>query len=101
MYMLYCIQLEQRIEQHKMTQISLDEKRSELLSTETQLKSTEEKYYNSTVNLQDKVVSDLRVSHKLSLCNLTTHAFFSCLCVCINFYLHTCSINSFLLLRHS
>ena len=75
MYMLYCIQLEQRIEQHKMTQISLDEKRSELLSTETQLKSTEEKYYNSTVNLQDKVVSDLRVSHKLSLLNLTTHAF--------------------------
>ena len=75
--MLYCIQLEQRIEQHKMTQISLDEKRSELLSTETQLKSTEEKYYNSTVNLQDKVVSDLRVSQKLSLLNLTTGAFFS------------------------
>lgn len=45
-----------------MTQISLDEKRSELLSTETQLKATEEKYYNSTVNLQDKVVNDLRVS---------------------------------------
>ncbi|XP_060553175.1 uncharacterized protein LOC132714330 isoform X2 [Ruditapes philippinarum] len=53
-------QLEQRIEQHKMTQISLDEKRSDLLSVETQLKSTEEKYYNSTVNLQDKVVNDLR-----------------------------------------
>ncbi|XP_045216579.2 ELKS/Rab6-interacting/CAST family member 1-like isoform X2 [Mercenaria mercenaria] len=63
-------QLEQRIEQHKMTQISLDEKRSELLSVETQLKTTEEKYYNSTVNLQDKVVNDLReeicdLRHKL------------------------------------
>lgn len=63
-------QLEQRIEQHKMTQISLDEKRSELLSLETQLKTTEEKYYNSTVNLQDKVVNDLReeirdLRHKL------------------------------------
>ncbi|XP_052281601.1 ELKS/Rab6-interacting/CAST family member 1-like isoform X2 [Dreissena polymorpha] len=53
-------QLEQRIEQHKMTQIALDEKRSECLSVETQLKTTEEKYYNSTVNLQDKIVSDLR-----------------------------------------
>ncbi|XP_052797276.1 ELKS/Rab6-interacting/CAST family member 1-like isoform X2 [Mya arenaria] len=53
-------QLEQRIEQHKMTQISLDEKRSEQLSLETQLRTTEEKYYNSTVNLQDKVVADLR-----------------------------------------
>ncbi|KAK3611538.1 hypothetical protein CHS0354_016471 [Potamilus streckersoni] len=53
-------QLEQRVEQHKMTQIALDEKRSELLSVETQLKSLEEKYYNSTVNLQDKVTSDLR-----------------------------------------
>lgn len=53
-------QLEQRIEQHKMTQINLDEKRSELLSAETQLRSLEEKYYNSTVNLQDKVTNDLR-----------------------------------------
>lgn len=53
-------QLEQRIEQHKMTQIALDEKRSELLSTETQLKAMEEKYYNSTVTLQDKLTNDLR-----------------------------------------
>lgn len=53
-------QLEQRVEQHKMTQIALDEKRAELLSAETQLKTMEEKYYNSTVNLQDKVVTDLR-----------------------------------------
>lgn len=44
-----------------MTQINLDEKRSELLSAETQLRSLEEKYYNSTVNLQDKVTNDLRV----------------------------------------
>ncbi|KAL4227958.1 hypothetical protein ACF0H5_013396 [Mactra antiquata] len=69
-------QLEQRIEQHKMTQINLDEKRSELLSVETQLKSTEEKYYNSTVNLQDKVVGDLReeirdLRHKLKEAELT------------------------------
>lgn len=53
-------QFEQRIEQHKMTQINLDEKRSELLSVETELKSMQEKYYNSTITLQDKVTSDLR-----------------------------------------
>lgn len=44
-----------------MTQINLDEKRSELVSVGAQLKSLEEKYYNSTVNLQDKVTNDLRV----------------------------------------
>ena len=48
-----------------MTQISLEEKRSELLSVETQLRSMEEKYYNSTVTIQDKVTSDLRVSGHL------------------------------------
>ena len=48
-----------------MTQISLEEKRSELLSVETQLRSMEEKYYNSTVTIQDKVTSDLRVGGRL------------------------------------
>ncbi|XP_060081182.1 uncharacterized protein LOC132560530 isoform X2 [Ylistrum balloti] len=53
-------QLDQRTEQHKMTQIALDEKRSELLSTETQLREIEEKYYNNTVQIQDKITNDLR-----------------------------------------
>lgn len=56
----YRSQLEQRIEQHKMTQINLDEKRSELISVEAELKAMQEKYYNSTVTLQDKVTNDLR-----------------------------------------
>ena len=44
-----------------MTQINLDEKRSELISVEAELKAMQEKYYNSTVTLQDKVTNDLRV----------------------------------------
>ncbi|XP_070209611.1 paramyosin-like isoform X3 [Littorina saxatilis] len=53
-------QLEQRIEQHKMTQLALDEKRSELVSMETQLREVEDKFYSSTVQIQDKVTEDLR-----------------------------------------
>ncbi|KAL8577252.1 hypothetical protein ACOMHN_022440 [Nucella lapillus] len=53
-------QLEQRIEQHKLTQLALDEKRTELVSMETQLREVEDKYYSSTVQVQDKVTQDLR-----------------------------------------
>ncbi|XP_021377507.1 ELKS/Rab6-interacting/CAST family member 1-like isoform X2 [Mizuhopecten yessoensis] len=58
-------QLDQRTEQHKMTQIALDEKRSECLSTETQLREIEEKYYNNTVQIQDKLSNDLREEIRL------------------------------------
>lgn len=54
-------QLEQRIEAHNYSQITLDEKRSELMSMETQLREVEDKYYNQTLQLQDKVASDLKV----------------------------------------
>lgn len=53
-------QLEQRGEQHNLTQITLDEKRSELLSVQTQLRELEDKYYNNTLQIQDKVASDLK-----------------------------------------
>ncbi|XP_055996073.1 ELKS/Rab6-interacting/CAST family member 1-like isoform X2 [Ostrea edulis] len=53
-------QLEQRIEAHNYSQITLDEKRSELMSMETQLREVEDKYYNQTLQLQDKVASDLK-----------------------------------------
>lgn len=53
-------QLEQRIEQHKLTQLALEEKRQELVSLETQLREVEDKYYSSTVQIQDKVTQDLR-----------------------------------------
>lgn len=53
-------QLEQRIEQHNLTQLSLEEKRTELLSTDIQLKELEEKYLASTVTIQDKLAEDLR-----------------------------------------
>ena len=54
-----------------MTQINLDEKRSELISVEAELKAMQEKYYNSTVTLQDKVTNDLRVSHLQKKGNIT------------------------------
>ncbi|KAJ8321772.1 hypothetical protein KUTeg_000243 [Tegillarca granosa] len=53
-------QLEQREEQQRMIQISLEEKRTELISAETQLRELEDKYYNSTVTVQDKIVDELR-----------------------------------------
>ncbi|XP_046563262.1 ELKS/Rab6-interacting/CAST family member 1-like isoform X1 [Haliotis rubra] len=53
-------QLDQRVEQHKLTQLNLEEKRSELLTVETQLRELEEKYYSSTITIQDKVTQDLR-----------------------------------------
>ncbi|XP_012945968.1 trichohyalin [Aplysia californica] len=53
-------QLEQRIEQHNLTQLSLEEKRTELLSTSTQLREVEERYLASTVTIQDKLAQDLR-----------------------------------------
>ena len=54
-------QLDQRSEQHNLTQITLDEKRSELLSVQTQLRELEDKYYNNTLQIQDKVANDLKV----------------------------------------
>ena len=54
-------QLEQRIEAHNLAQITLDEKRSELLSMETQLREVEDKYYNQSLQIQDKVSSELKV----------------------------------------
>lgn len=56
------LQLDQKCEQHKLTALTLDEKRAELLAAETQLHELEDKYYNSTSTLSDKVVEDLRVS---------------------------------------
>ncbi|XP_064652760.1 ELKS/Rab6-interacting/CAST family member 1-like isoform X2 [Lineus longissimus] len=53
-------QLDQRIEQHKMTQLALDEKRGESLRLETQLREVEEKYYSSAATMQDKATQDLR-----------------------------------------
>nr|XP_022293000.1 golgin subfamily A member 5-like isoform X1 [Crassostrea virginica]XP_022293010.1 golgin subfamily A member 5-like isoform X1 [Crassostrea virginica]XP_022293019.1 golgin subfamily A member 5-like isoform X1 [Crassostrea virginica] len=53
-------QLEQRIEAHNLAQITLDEKRSELLSMETQLREVEDKYYNQSLQIQDKVSSELK-----------------------------------------
>ncbi|XP_013381884.1 paramyosin isoform X2 [Lingula anatina] len=53
-------QLDQRIEQHKITQLALEEKRAEVLRTETNLRELEDKYYSSTVQLKDKAMQDLR-----------------------------------------
>ncbi|XP_074656380.1 uncharacterized protein LOC141909699 isoform X2 [Tubulanus polymorphus] len=53
-------QLDQRIEQHKMTQLALEEKRAECLRVEAQLREIEEKYYSSSSALADKATKDLR-----------------------------------------
>ncbi|CAC5384912.1 unnamed protein product [Mytilus coruscus] len=63
-------QLEQRGEQHNLTQITLDEKRSELLSVQTQLRELEDKYYNNTLQIQDKVANDLKDEIRLLRQNL-------------------------------
>ena len=63
MYLSGIFQLDQRIDQHKMTQLTLEEKRSELLSTTSTLREVEDKYYSSTATLNDKVLQDLRVRH--------------------------------------
>ncbi|ELU18498.1 hypothetical protein CAPTEDRAFT_188336 [Capitella teleta] len=53
-------QLVQREDQNKIIQSALDEKRNEVLKTETSLREMEEKYYTSSASLQDKIVPDLR-----------------------------------------
>ena len=54
-------QLEQRAEQHSLTQLALEEKRSELVSVETQLRELEEKYYRGSIQVHEEMVEDLRV----------------------------------------
>ena len=56
------LQVDQKADQLRMVQGALEEKRTELLKTETQLREMEEKYYSSSVTVQDQVVQDLRVS---------------------------------------
>ena len=63
-------QLDQRIDQHKITQDALEEKRNELMKTETRLREIEEKYYTSSSSQQDKVVEELRVWVIDNSCNL-------------------------------
>ena len=60
------LQLEQKMEQHKLTESALNDKRAELLKSETQLREIEDKYYSSTITIQDKLVQDLRVSISLA-----------------------------------
>jgi len=47
----------QRLEQHNMTQMFLDEKKSELLSTETQLQEVEENFI-TTLQIRDNGTND-------------------------------------------
>ncbi len=42
----------------------MEEKRTELLKTETDLREIEEKYYSSSALIHDKLVEDLRVNTK-------------------------------------
>ncbi|XP_077990607.1 uncharacterized protein LOC144444929 [Glandiceps talaboti] len=53
-------QVDQKNDQLKATQMSLEEKRTELLRTQTQYRELEDKYYSSTAAIQDKAVQDLR-----------------------------------------
>ena len=58
--------MDQKADQLRMVQGALEEKRTELLKTETQLRELEEKYYSSSVTVQDQVVQDLRVSNNVN-----------------------------------
>ena len=58
--------MDQKADQLRMVQGALEEKRTELLKTETQLREMEEKYYSSSVTVQDQVVQDLRVSNNVN-----------------------------------
>ena len=58
--------MDQKADQLRMVQRALEEKRTELLKTETQLREMEEKYYSSSVTVQDQVVQDLRVSNNVN-----------------------------------
>ena len=49
------------------TQSALSEKREELLKVETMLRDVEDKYYSSTVTIQDKTTQDLRVCIETSI----------------------------------
>ena len=49
-------------------QNALEEKRTELLRTETLLKELEEKYYSSSASVQSQVVEDLRVRGVTTAC---------------------------------
>ncbi|CAG5136780.1 unnamed protein product [Candidula unifasciata] len=53
-------QLEQRVEQHNLSQLALEEKRAAFLNVESQLRELEEKYITSTVTIKDKLTQDLR-----------------------------------------
>lgn len=54
-------QLDQKTEQLRNTQLVLEEKRTDLIKTQSGLQEMEEKYYSSTASIQDAAVADLRV----------------------------------------
>lgn len=58
----FSAQLTQKSDQLQLLQHTLDEKRTELHKAEAKLRETEEKYYSSAANINDKVKDDLRVS---------------------------------------
>ena len=58
--------MDQRTEQHRLAQQMLEEKRTDLLKTETQLREIEDKYYSSTSMVNDKLTQDLRVISRVS-----------------------------------
>ena len=58
----FSLQLEQKDDQQKLLQNTVDEKRLQLVETEKMLKEVEDKYYSASANkIQEKTVNDLRV----------------------------------------
>lgn len=68
-----CNQLEQRVEQHNLSQLALEEKRAALLNVESQLRELEERYITSTVTIKDQLTQDLRVGLKCFVCCQFNH----------------------------
>eukprot|EP00058_Branchiostoma_floridae_P017670 XP_002603159.1 hypothetical protein BRAFLDRAFT_63203 [Branchiostoma floridae] len=59
-------QLDQRAADHKVTQIHLEEKRADLLKTQSALSAAEDRYYTSTAAMAEAATKDLRMSDDLA-----------------------------------
>jgi len=55
------LQLDERSEQQRITQLTLDEKRTQCSQAERRAREVEEHYLNSTQRIHEKVTNDLKV----------------------------------------
>ncbi|XP_019628397.1 PREDICTED: paramyosin-like [Branchiostoma belcheri] len=66
-------QLDQRAADHKVTQYHLEEKRADLLKTQSALSAAEDRYYTSTAAMAEAATKDLREETRLLRIKLKDH----------------------------